>query len=167
MKRRIITFLVALSVLCAGIFFYIKGKRYNVVISQQQIDTELAKTFPATKKHLFIFSITYLNPQVTLLEDVGRIRIGMDSALNIRLNDEPKSLGGGCTITSNIRYDSETQEFFLDMAQIERMEIQGVPAKYLDQVTQFASEAAKEFIESKAVYRIEARIVRVPPPKCY
>lgn len=128
-----------------------------MVISQEQIDTTLAKTFPATKKYLIVFSITYSNPQVTLLEYDNRIQVGLDATLNIRLNDEPKNLGGGCTITSGIRYDSETQEFYLDDAKFDRLEIQGIPEAYLDQITQFSSEAAKEFVESKPIYRLEAK----------
>jgi hypothetical protein len=157
MKNRILTALVVVVVLLTGVFIYFKGKRYEVVIPQEQIDTTLAKTFPATKKYLFIFSITYSNPQVTLLEDDNRIQVALDATLDIRINNEPKKLGGGCTITSGIRYDSETQEFFLDDAQFDRLEIQGVPEVYLDQITKFASNAAKEFVESKPIYRLEAK----------
>ncbi|MGV7235799.1 MAG: DUF1439 domain-containing protein [Nitrosomonadaceae bacterium] len=157
MKKRIIASLVVLALLLLGTFLYFKGKRYEVVITQEQIDTTLAKTFPATKKYLFIFSITYSNPQVTLLEEDDRIKVNMDATLNIRLNDESKNLGGGCTITSGIRYDSEAQEFFLDDAQFDRLEIQGIPDAYLDQITKFASESAKEFVESKPIYRLEAK----------
>jgi hypothetical protein len=156
MKNKIAITLVTLSVLLAGTFFYFNGKRYVVVISQEQIDSTLANRFPVSKKHLLIFNITYSNPQVTLLEDHDRIQVGLDATLNIRLNKEPKELGGGCTITSGIRYDSETQEFFLDDAKFDRLEIQGIPDAYLDQVTQFASEAAREFLTSKAIYRLKA-----------
>ena len=157
MKRRIITLLIALAVLLGGAFLYFKGKRYEVVISQSQIDSSLAEKFPVTKRHLFIFSATYSNPQVTLLDHDDKIQVGMDVTLKIRLNDEPKDLGGGCTITSNIRYEPETHEFYLDNAQIDRLEIQGIPAKYIDQVTQFVSDEAKAFIESKPIYRMTAK----------
>ena len=157
MKKSIIASLVVLALLLLGTFLYFKGKRYEVIISQEQIDKTLAETFPATKHYLIVFSITYSNPQVALLADDDRIQVGMDATLNIRLNGESKNLGGGCTITSGIRYDSETQEFFLDDAQFDRLEIQGIPDAYLDQITQFASESAKEFVESKPIYKLEAK----------
>ena len=157
MKRRVVTFLTVLALLVAGTFVYLKGKRYEIILTQQQIDSSLSERFPLTKKHLFIFILTYSNPQISLLEDNDKVQVGMDVSLAIRLNDETEDLGGGCTVTSNIRYDADTQSFYLDDAQIDRLEIQGVPAKYLDQVTQIASDAAKEFIESKPIYRLEAK----------
>ena len=72
-----------------GAFLYFKGKRYEVVITQDQIDAGISERFPATKEYLLIFSITYSNPQVTLLEDEDRIQVGLDATLNIRINGEP------------------------------------------------------------------------------
>ena len=165
MKRALIILFIVLAVVLGATFLYFKGKRYEVVITQDQIDAGISERFPATKDYLLIFSITYSNPQVTLLEDEDRIRVGLDATLNIRLNGEPKEMGGGATVTSAIRYDSETQEFFLDDAEFERLEIQGIPDKLLDQVTKFASKAAREFIESKPVYKLEAKDAKTTAAK--
>jgi len=157
MKRALTILLLVVGVVLGGAFLYFKGKRFEVLITQDQIDAGLSERFPATKKYLLVFSITYSNPQVTLLENEDRIQVGLDATLNIRFNDEPKQLGGGATITSAIRYDSEAQVFFLDDVEFDRLEIQGIPDKWLEQVTKFASKAAQEFIESKPVYRLEAK----------
>ncbi len=157
MKKRLILWLIVFALILSGAFLYFKGKRYEVIISQAQIDSTLAKTFPATKKVAFIFSITFANPEVLLLEAEDRIRVGMEATLNIRLNEEARNLGGRCTLTSGIRYDSQTQEFFLDDASFDRLEIQGIPDEYLEHVTKVASEAAKEFVGSKPVYTLEAK----------
>jgi hypothetical protein len=157
MKRTLLAIALVLAVLLGGTFVYFKGKRYAVVITQAQIDAGLSERFPATKRHLLIFSITYSNPKVTLLEGSDRIQVGVDATLNIRINGEPKELGGGATVTSAIRYDGERHEFFLDDAVFDRLEIQGVPDKWLQQVTDFASKTAKESIETRPVYRLEAK----------
>ncbi|MEO0016865.1 MAG: hypothetical protein RLZZ522_148 [Verrucomicrobiota bacterium] len=157
MKKKIAATLLVLFALLVGAVVFIKGKRYEVVISQQQIDNALAGRFPVSKKYLGIFEVIYSNPQVTLLEDRDRIQVGLEATLNIRINQEPKKLGGGCTITAGIRYDSETQEFFLDNAEFDRFEIHGIPDAYLEQVAQFASKAAREFVESKPIYRLKAK----------
>lgn len=156
MKRALTISAIIIAVALVGALVYFKGKRYEIDIPQSKIDSTLAEIFPATKNYLIIFDITYSNPQVTLLEDDDRVQVGLDATLNIRLNDEPKELGGGATVTSGIRYDSDTQEFFLDDAVFDRLEIQGVPEKWLEKVTEVASEAAKEFVQSKPVYRLEA-----------
>ena len=89
----------------------------------------------------------------------------MDATLNLSINEEGKELGGGATVTSKIRYDSETQEFFLDDAEFERLEIQGVPDKWLQQVTKVASELARDHVEKHPVYRLEAKDAKTAAAK--
>jgi hypothetical protein len=156
MKRAITILLIVLALAAGGVIIYFKGKRYEVLITQDKIDASLGDRFPVTKKYLLIFSITYSNPQVTLLENEDRVQVGLDATLN-RIDGESKDLGGTALVTSGIRYDSETQEFFLDDAEFTKLEIAGVPDKWLTQVTDFASKAAKEFIETRPVYRLQAK----------
>lgn len=165
MKRTLTILLIVLALVASGTLLYFNGKRYEVKITQAQIGAGISDRFPATKKYLLIFSITYANPQVTLLEDQDRIQVGLDATLNIRLNGESKELGGGTTVISGIRYENETQEFFLDDAEFDRLEIQGIPDKWLNQVTEFASKAAKEFIETKPVYGLEAKDAKTAAAK--
>jgi hypothetical protein len=136
-----------------------------VIVTQAQIDAAVSERFPVSKKFLMIFEITYSNPQVTLLEDSNKIQVGLDAVLDIRIDGEPKKLGGGCTIISGIQYDPDIQAFFLDDAEFERFEIQGAPNAYLDRVTGFASEFAREFVESKPIYRLKAKDARTAATK--
>lgn len=165
MKRVLAILVVVLALVVCVALIYFKGKRYEVTITQDKIDAGLSERFPATKNYLLIFSITYSNPQVTLLEVEDRVQVGLDASLNIRLDGEPKELGGGATVTSGIRYDSETQEFFLDDAEFARLEVQGIPDKWLDQVTEIASKAAREFIEKKPIYKLEAKDAKTAAAK--
>lgn len=165
MKRVLLVGALILAVLIGGTFFYLKGKRFEVVITQEQIDTALEKRFPKTKSFLFIFELTYSNPEVTLLKENDRVQVGLDVTLNARLNGEEQELGGGATVTAAIRYDEETQEFFLDDAQFERFEVQGLPKEWLDKVTVAASAAAKEYLETKPVYRLETKDAKTAAAK--
>lgn len=160
MKKALIITSVVIVLALVGAFTYFKMKRYHVVIPQAKIDSMLSEKFPATKKHLIIFTITYTNPQVTLLEDEDRVQVGLDALLNIRLDSEPVELRGGATVTTSIRYNSETQEFFLNDAVFERLEITGVPDRWLSKVNEVASIAAKEFLQNKPIYKLEAKDVK-------
>lgn len=165
MKKPLTIAVLVVVVALVGAFVHFKGRRYQVVIPQEKIDSMLSERFPATKEYLIIFSITYSNPRVTLLEDEDRVRLGLDATINFKLDDQPKQLGGGATVTCGIRYDSETQEFFLDDAVFERLEVEGVPEKWLKKVHEVASEAAREFVQSKAVYRLEAKDAKTAAAK--
>ena len=107
--------------------------------------------------NLRIFSITYSNPRVELLEEADRVQVGMDVTLNLRINNEPKELGGGATVTSGIRYEPETQEFYLADAEFSRLEVQGLPDQWLKPVADFAAKVAEDFIETQPVYRLQAK----------
>jgi hypothetical protein len=157
MKKKNAIALAIVVLLLAAVFLYFKGRRYEVVITQEQIDAALVERFPVSKKYLLIFDVIYSDPKVTLLEDEDRIEVGLDATLNIRIDGEPKQLGGGCTIISGIRYEAETQEFFLDDAEFSRLEIQGVPEVYLELVTTFSAKAAKEYIEKYPIYRLKGK----------
>lgn len=165
MNKNIIIGVIVLGVLLGGAYLYFMGKRYEITITQEQIDTALAKHYPVTKKYLLIFAITYSNPHVVLLEDSDRVQVGMDATLNIRLNDETKELGGGATVTSGIRFDSDSHEFFLDDTVFDRLQIEGVPQEWSALVTDFASKVAKEFVETKPVYRLEAKDTKTTAAK--
>lgn len=101
MKKVLFILSIVLALVAGGTFLYFKGKRYEVVITQDKIDAALSDRFPATKKYLLIFSITYSNPQVTLLEDEDKVQVGLDATLNIRINGEVKELAGGTEIHRN------------------------------------------------------------------
>lgn len=165
MRKIRTSIVVLLLVILSGAFFAFKGKRYEVVIPQEKIDEALAEYFPASKNYLMILEITYSNPQVLLLEEENRIQVGMDATLNVRVNDEPQQLGGGATVTAGLRYEYETQEFFLDDVTFDRLEIQGIPAKWLDQVRTFGAEAAEEFVKRHPVYRLRAKDMKTAAAK--
>src|SRR5690606_7075968 len=97
MKKTLTVAAIILGIAFIASFLYFKGKRYEVVITQETIDSVLTETFPASRDYLMIFSISYSNPRVSLLEDKDRVQVGLDITLNIRLNNEPRNLGGGAT----------------------------------------------------------------------
>lgn len=164
MKKTLIAVL-ALAVVFGGAYSYFAGKRYAVTITQEQIDQALTTSFPVTKKYLLIFGITYANPQVTLLAAHDCVQVGMDATLNLRLADEPLELGGGATVTAGIRYDPDTQAFYLDDAVFQRFEVQGIPAEWQERIVAFASKMATAYVEANPIYRLDASDVRTAAAK--
>lgn len=165
MKSKCIPIAVVLAVLIGGAFFTLKGERYEVVITQGQIDAGLASRFPVSKQYISIYSLTYSNPEVTLLDTADRVQVGLDVTLNMRVNDEPKPLSGGATLTSGIRYEPEAQVFYLDDVVFDRFEVAGLPDKWLKVVTEFAAEVAEDFVESQPVYRLQAKDAKTAAAK--
>lgn len=164
MKKIIITALVLVLGL-AGALLYFHNKQYNVIITQQQIDDALQKKFPVTKTHLLIFRITYSNPHLTLLPESNRIEVGLDAEVNIKILNESKKLGGTVLVTSALAYRNETKQFFLSSPEINKVAIQGIPQQYLDKVTDFASNAAREYLQEFPVYTLTAKDTKTAAAK--
>jgi len=156
MKKFGIIAIAVILLLAAGTYGYFRGKEYHITITQTQIDQALAGRFPQSKDFLPFFTITYSNPQVTLLEESDRVQVGMDVTLDVRIKGQTEKLGGGCTVTSGISYNAQEHTFYLNDAEFDRLEIQGIPPEHLQKVTKFAAKYAKGYIESRPVYRLKA-----------
>ena len=157
MKRPIVFIAFVLVLALAGTFLYFRSRQYYVIITQNQIDNTLQTKFPVTKTHLLIFRITYSNPHVTLLPEPNRIEVGLDAELNIKPLGESKNLRGSAGVTSTLAYRSETKQFFLSNAEINKLTIQGIPQQYLDKVTDFASNSAREYLQEFPIYTLRAK----------
>jgi hypothetical protein len=157
MKRAILFVALLLVLLLAGGFLYFRNKQYDVVITQKQIDDALQAKFPVTRTHLLIFRITYSNPHVTLLPESNRIEVGLDAEVDIKLLSESKNLGGTAVVTAGLAYRNETKQFFLSNPEINKLTIQGIPQQYLDKVTDFASNTAREYLQEFPIHTLKAR----------
>jgi len=165
MKRSIIFGACALVLVLAVMMLYFYGRRYDVIITQKQIDETLRARFPVSKNHLLIFQVTYSNPHVTLLPESNRIEVGLDAALDIKLRDQPKKLGGTAVLTTSLSYRSETHHFFLSEPEINKLTLQGIPQEHLDKVTRLASNAAREYLQRFPIYTLKAKDVKTTAVK--
>ena len=155
--RSVIIIICVVALALAAALWYVHGKRYDIVITQQQIDEALQAKFPMSKTYLAIFQIEYSNPHVILLPATDRIEVGLDAELNIRLGSQTKKLGGTVTATTGLSYRSETNQFFLSEPKIEKMSIQGIPQKYVDKVTSLSSNTVREYLQKYPVYTLRAK----------
>src|SRR4051794_38162766 len=104
MRRALVVLTALLVVALPGTLLYFHGRRYKIVITQAQVDAALQSKFPVTKSHLLIFRVTYSNPRLTLLPKTNRIEIGMDAELNLKMEGEPRTLGGSAVVTAGLLY---------------------------------------------------------------
>ena len=153
MKRSIL-FVTLLLVLLSPVGCNGINTRYDYIITQKQIDDALKAKFPVTKNHLLLFRVTFSNPHVALLPDSNRIEIGLDAELNIKLPSESKKLSGTIVVSSGIGYKNDSKQFVLSSPVIDKLEIQGIPQQHIDKVTEFASNAAREYLQEFPIYTL-------------
>jgi len=161
MKRTAWIALIVVLLAGLGAFLYFKDRRYELVITQAQIDATLAENFPVTKPFLLFFDITYSHPNVTLLPADQRVRVSLDAELNVKVLGQPRKLSGSAQLTGRVNYRPETQEFFLDDPHLDRLSIEGIPPEYLERVNGAASNMAQEYVRRFPIYRIRATDTRM------
>ena len=142
MKRRVILAICIIVLAIIGYVSFSPRLRYDVTITQSQIDAALRKHFPVSKNYYRIFRVTYSNPRVTLLPNTSRIEVGLDVELEIDLLVKSMKLGSGAIATSGIIYRNDTHQFFLSDPRIDKLTFQWVPQVGVDAVGDLARKSA-------------------------
>ena len=160
MKRTLIAVAIVALVASVAAFLYFKGRRYEIVITQEQIDGALADRFPVSKRYLLLLQVTYSEPVLSLLPEANRIRVGMKAELGYKRDEQDEFIGGSVAVVTGIRYDPEKYQFYLDDPKIETVSVQGVSPQFADRVKDGLQAVSKEHLESIPVYTIRADDVK-------
>ena len=110
---------------------------------------------PFTNTYLLIFKITLDNPRVTLPESSSRVEAGLDVSLNIRIGDEPKSLGGSIDASGTPAYVPEEGAFYLTDPVIEDLAVQGVPDEHAAKVNDVLTKALAAYYAERPIYTLK------------
>ena len=157
MKKTMITSIIIFAVLAISAYFYFSGKEYTIKITEAQLKDTLGKKLPFTKNYFFIFEVTLDNPRISLVEGRDKIDMGLDVILNIKIDKNPKPLGGTIDVSSGIRYEPEKGQFFITDPAVENLKIQGIPEKYMDKANKAFSKALAGYYATHPVYTLKTK----------
>lgn len=168
LRKRLIVSILLVAVLAITGYVYLRGKKYTVVLTNEQIQEQVNSRFPITKNHLLIFSVTYQDPKVVLREGSDTVTLGLTAILNARFqisrNDQPwldlKDIGGTSEVTAKFRYEPEEFAFYLDSANVESLRIHNVPERYLKIVEGLSLDAVTDALRDHPVYTLRATDTR-------
>ena len=153
--RKIGLFLAAIVLVgLVGAYFYFEGREYEFRFSEDDLRSRLSERLPVEKTYLSIFQVVLDSPRNTLIEGSDRVQAGLDVTLNIMINEEPVPLGGSIDASGGVRYDPTEGEFYLTDPIVERLAVQGVPAKYTDKVNSVLTKAIAEYYEDRPIYTL-------------
>lgn len=156
MKKLIVALFVLIGVIGIAALVYFKGRRYEVIIPQAQIDQALSERFPTTKRILILFRITLSEPVATLMPDSNRVRIGMKADLNVKIGDRDENVGGSVSILTGLRYSTGRHQFFLADPVIEKVDLRGLQPEFSDRVAKGVLAMSKEHLESIPIYTLKS-----------
>ena len=152
--RSMIALIALLAVAAAAGYLAVHGKEYVYRIPEQVLRERLSARLPITKTYLILFQVTLDHPRISLEDGSDRVDAGIDLAINLRVDNAIKHLVGSLDFSGGIRYSQETGEFFLTEPIIQRVKIEGLPARYIDISKKLLAGALRDFIASHSVYSL-------------
>ncbi len=126
-----------------------------VTITENQINSAMAKAYPVNQTLFRIIDLTYANPKVFLRPGSDQVELRMDAELGIGLIPGARKLTGTTTVLSGIRYQPTTGQFFLADPEIREVDIEGIPRDRLELVTKAALELTRSKLEATPIYTFE------------
>lgn len=147
------------------IMLFMGCTKFNVIITNPQIQEKLDSKFPITKTYLLFFEVTYKNARIILQNGSDKVRIGLDVTLNIPINENPELLSGGVEIISDIDFNSDAGQLFLIDCQIDKLSLKGVPPTYTDKVNDILNISVKEYLNNFPIYTLSAKDIKTTAVK--
>ncbi len=162
--RKILTLLTLAFLVAAGAagYYIFRGgpTTFKVRISQEMIDSALARKFPKDKTYLKIIRITYANPRAVPLPGQGRVRIALDARAEIGIKGLSKSYQGSAAVTTGVGYRPDTHTFELRDAQVEYLDLPKLSQRDLTILREGLNLAAAEWAPEITVYQLSNRDTR-------
>jgi len=153
-KRNFVVLLAVFIAVILGAYLYYSGKEFVVRISEAQIQDRINQKLPFNRSYLLIFEVGLDRPRVNLIENSNRVRAGLDLTLNISVGTAQLRLGGSLDASGGLKYVADRGEFFLSDPMIESLQVQGIPAKYIDRVRMVLIKALTEFYGEHPIYTL-------------
>ncbi|MCH8253148.1 MAG: DUF1439 domain-containing protein [Planctomycetes bacterium] len=151
---------ISLLLLVAAAAYVLTGRTYVIELTEGQIQEMLDARFPAEKRYFPALVVTLSEPKVNLVEGADRVAFGVKALVNVGLAGQTKRLGGRGTITAGLRYNPDDYSFYLDEPTIDQLVVQGVPVKYVDRVSDMATELVHARISRTPVYTLDRTDMR-------
>ena len=155
MKKVFLLLIGFILISTIAVFLYFTFTEHVITIPEETIQEKIDTQLPVTKNYLFIFDVTLDNPRVNLLEGSNRINAGLDVYVNIKINEQDKTLGGTVDASGSLVYVAEEGAFYLSEPIIESLSVQGVPEKYTDIVSSAIEKLLVGFYSSRPVYKLK------------
>lgn len=151
-KRRLLISLLALATLggCAVFLAQRYGDNLSIELTEQELQTRLAARFPIQNCSLVVLCVDVTAPEIKLTDGSERIALAAKMSASLGTRRYP----GAIAFSGKLRYVAQDGEFFLDDIEIERLELEGVPAKYADILRSNGPAALRGVLAQKPIYTL-------------
>lgn len=137
---------------------------YNIwtgeyTMTRKEIEAAVGKRFPTTLNYGQLLSVELTNPQIGFNPQANRINTQVDAQLqNVLLQGQP--LKGVLAISSALKYDPLRRAVLLDNPSVERVDVNGMPPAYGQQLTAIGGTVAQQVLNQYPIYTFKPEQLR-------
>lgn len=138
---------------------------YNVwtgeyTFTRQELQQAVNQRFPATLRYAQVFDVRLTQPRLSLDPATNRITTTVDTQVNNALLPAAP-IRGTLALNSGIRYDAGTREVRLDNPSVERVDVEGMPAQYAQQLNAIGNVVAQQLLKDYPLHTFTPEELRV------
>ncbi len=148
---------IGACLLGAGLWWYFAGAGLRIAISEEQILERLNQKLPLRKTYLYVFEVTYDSPRVELVEASERINAGLDISVKLNFLSDSTPLLGKIDASAGVRYEPAEGAFYLTNANIETLELEGLPREWTAKGRDLVGQGIYTYFEDHPIYRLTER----------
>ncbi|AVF41741.1 DUF1439 domain-containing protein [Pandoraea apista] len=137
---------------------------YNIwtgeyTMTRKEIETAIDKRFPTTLNYGQLLSVALAHPQIGFNPQANRITTQVDAQVqNVLLQGQP--LAGVLAISSALKYDPVKRAVLLDNPSVDRVDLNGMPASYGQQLTSIGGTVAQQVLNQYPIYTFKPEQLR-------
>jgi len=138
---------------------------YNVwtgdyTFSRQELQEAIDKRFPARLRYGQVLDVRLANPRLVLDNAGNRVSTQMDAQVSNTLLPAPP-ITGKLSLSSGLRYDPDKRAVLLDNPSVERVQVDGMPAQYGEQLNAIGAVVAQQVLRDYPLYTFTPEQLRV------
>nr|WP_084070765.1 DUF1439 domain-containing protein [Pandoraea vervacti] len=129
---------------------------YNIwtgeyTMTRKEIESAVDKRFPTTLNYGQLLSVELTHPQIGFNPQANRVNTQVDAQVqNVLLQGQP--LKGVLAISSALKYDPARRAVLLDNPSVERVDVNGMPPAYGQQLTAIGGTVAQQVLNQYPIY---------------
>ncbi|MDN4573025.1 DUF1439 domain-containing protein [Pandoraea cepalis] len=137
---------------------------YNIwtgeyTMTRQDIEAAVGKRFPTTLNYGQLLSVELTHPKIGFNPQANRVITQIDAQLqNVLLQGQP--LAGVLSLSSALKYDPVTRAVLLDNPNVERVDVNGMPPAYDQQLTAIGGSLAQQVLNQYPIYTFKPEQLR-------
>ena len=157
--RKITLMILVAAVLLAAVVFIrsLSSRAVHVRLGQKEIDAIVTRQFPIEKTHLKVVSITYSDPQATLVPESNQVRVGVNATVRAGIPPFEKEYQTGVTLLCGLAYDGKQNKLCLTHPLCERFDLPVIPETYREITKQALNITSITCFEKIPVYELKPR----------